>query len=310
MGNSAQHPTTDQVKAIIKQFAGQANTLVIPRVFIDFTGDHLAALLLSQILYWSDRTSDPDGWFYKTADEWEVELGMSGYQVKRAATALNKLGIETTLHKVKGAPRTHYRVDMPKFTHLFLQFLENQGTRKSTNYKMENQETAKSIDFQETAKTYKEHRLPETTDREGVVKNSKPLDELSHALFDLCLVDPDLAPPPVLAQLRKTYKSLRGKEVTQGDIRERFAAYWYSDDNWMARKAREAGRNPEPPTPEQVLTEWTKAMAWKPAKSPPKARQVSDLPTITAVSETKRVASPEDRRRIMEETRAKAQTGK
>ncbi len=153
-----------QVKALIKQFAGQAGTLVIPRVFIDFTGDHLAALLLSQILYWSDRTDSPDGWFYKTADEWEAELGMSAYQVKRAAALLAPLGIECKVKKVKLTPKSHYRVDMQRFTDLFMQFLENQETSKSKNYKLENQETSKSMESEETQKSYKEHRLhAETT---------------------------------------------------------------------------------------------------------------------------------------------------
>lgn len=171
MGNSAPRPTTDQVKAMIKQFTGQSNTLVIPRVFIDFTGDHLAALLLSQILYWSDRTTDPDGWFYKTAEEWHAELGMSTYQVKRAAAALATLGISTKLRKVLGAPRMHYRVDMPQFTDLFLKFLENQETGKSTSLKIKKVENgfsrnSKNMDYEETSKS-SIHRLPETTSREG-----------------------------------------------------------------------------------------------------------------------------------------------
>lgn len=168
--NSAQRPSYQQVKAMIKQFTGQANTLVIPRVFIDFTGDHLAALLLSQILYWSDKTDDIDGWFYKTADEWQDELGMSNYQVKRAAALLEQFGIETRVRKVSKTPKMHYRIDMSLFTDLFFKFLESKETSKSRNYVVENQETSKSMEVQETSKSYKEHRLPETTDREGGAK--------------------------------------------------------------------------------------------------------------------------------------------
>lgn len=42
----------------------------------------------------------------------------------------------------------------------------------------------------------------------------------------------------------------------------------------------------------------------------PANRQPADLPTITAATDSKRVTSPEERRRIMEETRAKVQAGK
>lgn len=172
-------------------------------------------------------------------------------------------------------------------------------------------ESVHTVNVKRSPHEQEEELKKKNIERVGVAtKVAKPLDELSHALFDLCLVDPDLAPPPVLSQLRKTYKSLRDKEVTQGDIRERFAAYWYSDDNWMARKAREAGRNPEPPTPEQVLKEWARAMAWKPAKSTPTNRQPADLPTITAEQTAKRATTGDAARRIMEETRAKVQAGK
>lgn len=35
------------------------------------------ALFLSQAIYWSKRTSNEDGWFYKTVDEWESETGLT-----------------------------------------------------------------------------------------------------------------------------------------------------------------------------------------------------------------------------------------
>ena len=35
------------------------------------------------MLYWTDRTTDPDGWFYKIYHDWEEELRFSYYQVQR-----------------------------------------------------------------------------------------------------------------------------------------------------------------------------------------------------------------------------------
>ncbi len=154
--------TYQQIKILIKQFTGQANTLTIPRVFIDLTGDHIAALLLSQILYWQDRTEDDDGWFYKTGDEWEQELGLTYAQVKRASRQLEKFGVETKLRKVRGAPRTHYRVNYAYFVDLILKFLENQESRKSTKLKVDFQESRKSMDIKETSKSL---MVTETTQR-------------------------------------------------------------------------------------------------------------------------------------------------
>ena len=103
------------VYALIARVAGQANVLTIPRLFIDWTGDHISALLLSQIIYWSSRTTDAEGWFYKSAKEWEEELGISDYQLTRATKKLASAGVVTKLRKVRGAPTLHYRLNQNVF---------------------------------------------------------------------------------------------------------------------------------------------------------------------------------------------------
>ena len=104
-----------QVYALITQVVGQANILTIPRLFIDWTGDHITALFLSQVIYWSSRTDDRDGWFYKSAKEWQEELSISDYQLARATKKLAVAGLKTKLRKVMGAPTLHYRVDQEEF---------------------------------------------------------------------------------------------------------------------------------------------------------------------------------------------------
>lgn len=142
---------TATIRALLRQFTGQENTLVVPRAFIKLTGDHVAALILNQVLYWSDRTTDPDGWFYKTAEEWEEELCISRFQLDRSRKVLTPLGLRTELRKVGGAPKVHYRLDFECFVErlqAFLQELDFQETSKSKSpilKKPENQETRKSI---------------------------------------------------------------------------------------------------------------------------------------------------------------------
>ena len=130
--------TRDAVVAVFAKFVGQQNTLVLPRALIDLCeGDHIAALLLSQILYWSERTRDPDGWFAKSAPEWERELGLSKYQVSRLIQGskrtnqrvglLNKLGVEKKVAKSRfhqGQPVAHYRVDWEIIQHAIYQTLD------------------------------------------------------------------------------------------------------------------------------------------------------------------------------------------
>ncbi len=104
-------------------------TLVLcPTVFVRLLGgDHKAAIFLSQILYWSDRTKDKDGWFYKSYADWQLETGLSESQIRRivngdarvkaAQITLRDLGVETKLQKVKrtGAPTLHYRINQMQF---------------------------------------------------------------------------------------------------------------------------------------------------------------------------------------------------
>lgn len=71
------------------------------------------ALMLAQLMYWSDRTTDPDGWIWKRRDDWERELGMSRRQQETARSHLHDLGVVE--ERVRGVPpRLEYRIDWAK----------------------------------------------------------------------------------------------------------------------------------------------------------------------------------------------------
>jgi hypothetical protein len=157
--------TRANVRTLIKQFTGQENMLAIPRVFIKFTGDTNSALMLSQILYWSERTDNPDGWFYKSVREWEDETCLSRYQQQRALAVLKPLGVEVKKKRAKGAPTLHYRINDEVFSPAFLKFLENEETRKSDlreTDKSEMRETRKSPIPKTISKTTQETTIPQT----------------------------------------------------------------------------------------------------------------------------------------------------
>lgn len=85
--------------------------------FVRLTGSVAAGLLLSQILYWSRRTSDPDGWFYKTADDWDEEIGLSRTELELSRKRLTQLGIVD--EKRKGVPaRLYYRLNEEELVRL------------------------------------------------------------------------------------------------------------------------------------------------------------------------------------------------
>lgn len=120
-----------QVYNLIRQFSGQANTLTIPRPFITMTGSLEAALLLSQIMYWSDRSTMKDGWFAKTYIEWGEELTLTQYQVSKAVKALADFGVETKIKKFKDVPTLHYRINPSVFINRVMKFFDNPGDIKN-----------------------------------------------------------------------------------------------------------------------------------------------------------------------------------
>lgn len=81
--------------------------------FKRITGSTNAALLLSQAFYWSKRTNDPEGWFYKTRIEWMEETGLTEDELDGAREKCKKSGVIE--EKLRGVPATlYYRVVKPK----------------------------------------------------------------------------------------------------------------------------------------------------------------------------------------------------
>lgn len=56
------------------------------------TGSTTATLLLCQLIYWTGKQADPDGWIYKTSDDIEEETGLSYDEQVTARKQLVKNG--------------------------------------------------------------------------------------------------------------------------------------------------------------------------------------------------------------------------
>lgn len=83
--------------------------IAFQRAFVSFGAGITGALMLSQALYWSKRTDDEDGWFYKTMEDWEAETGMTRSEQESARKRLVKAGVLE--EKRQGVPcRLFYRV--------------------------------------------------------------------------------------------------------------------------------------------------------------------------------------------------------
>lgn len=102
------------------------------------TGDHVAAQMLTRLLYWTPRSQS--GWVYKSWRDWEAECGLTRAQIKRVHTQglLEAVGVERQLMKACGAPTVHYRLDVGR---LFAAIADCLGVAVET---IEGAETAQS----------------------------------------------------------------------------------------------------------------------------------------------------------------------
>lgn len=56
-------------------------------------GSVKATVFLCQLFYWKGKGSDPDGWIYKTAGEWQEETGLSYDEQRGARKTLTQAGL-------------------------------------------------------------------------------------------------------------------------------------------------------------------------------------------------------------------------
>lgn len=68
------------------------------------------ALMLSQLVYWSKRSNDPDLWIYKTHAQWTEETGLTRREQEFARKTLKELGFITEIKK--GVPcKIYFKVE-------------------------------------------------------------------------------------------------------------------------------------------------------------------------------------------------------
>lgn len=122
------------------------------RAFADAAGGVVPGLFLSQVWYWALRTTDREGWFYKTTGEWTEETGLTRSELETARQRLQTLEILTTERRgLKG--RLHYKLNTRKLYELLSVFgkpenrkPENRAIPESENLQTEMPKTCKQTD--------------------------------------------------------------------------------------------------------------------------------------------------------------------
>lgn len=278
MSDTTQLSNWKTIVAFIRSIAGQSNVLTVPRLFLDLTGDLSLAVMLSQLIYWSERTSRPDGFIFKSSADWYKEVGASDHAVRKFKTLPY---IETRLLKANGSPTTHYRVNFElllQALNLCLdtdqsaspdEFVDNDESigciqqnhsLKTTKPFVENNETLTEITTKTTTEITTLKGPPQKNSKMTPPARPKPLQD-----HTIPARDPD--PPPDYqsflgelslltgfdislrshaSRLGRTASQLLQAGYTVQDLKN-FFAYWKEKD-WRWKKDRQL------PSPEDVLT--------------------------------------------------------
>ena len=121
-------------KSLISQFSNLNNFVAVNTILIDITDDLTTALFLNQVIYWSERTTSEDEYFYKKAEDWYKEIRITKRKLERVVKELKELNlIETKVKKVNGVPTSHYKVNFEKLEELILKQIEKNKEEESEN---------------------------------------------------------------------------------------------------------------------------------------------------------------------------------
>lgn len=119
--------------------------------FAKIAGSVTAGLLLSQLHYWSDKGHDPEGWIYKTVEDFERETTLTRFEQEGARKRLKQLKVCEI--KLRGVPATlHYRIDWTVLGDLLssLRKTSKLDCGKPANWIAENQQTNTEITSETT----------------------------------------------------------------------------------------------------------------------------------------------------------------
>jgi hypothetical protein len=187
------------------------------RVFVTLTGSVKAAILLSQAMYWQKRAKQADGWWYKTAEEWQEETGLTRHELDTARRDCEKY-LKTDL---RDAPaRMYWRVDEDELSSsLFaekrqtgLPESDKQVSPKATNINR-NAETTTEINYkgEKSPSILKTDELPLEWQIVGNVENITGIDETHSERMDFANILAMGTPDPTQAyQIAMAFQDERG----------------------------------------------------------------------------------------------------
>lgn len=190
-----------EVFNLISSFTGHNANYVVPKEFMRMLKDSNSALILSQLVYWTGRQADPDGWIYKSYADWESEIFLSKKSVMIAVKRLKKIDVvETQVRKVRldngmlGDTCVHYQVNQKKLADLILNQLKSLGSAQRElpempkgNFQECPKGTSLSINTKITNKNY-DNVLAPTPSGPELIQDKKKKSSSSFSESDLILI--------------------------------------------------------------------------------------------------------------------------
>lgn len=142
------------IQALLKQ------PIAFHRVFVSIAGGACPGIFLSQAWYWSQRTENPEGWFFKTQDDWEAETGLTRREQETARNQLKRIGI--LREQRRGVPaKMWYCLNLDELQTRLYESAKLECTKR-TNKSVQNVQTISEITAETTAEK-KEGRTAQLT---------------------------------------------------------------------------------------------------------------------------------------------------
>lgn len=210
---------TFQINDIVKHFVGQSNTMTVPAIFKKWLGSYNNAILFSQIIYWSSRTTDENGWFYKSYKEWETEIYLTKREAEYAVDQLENLGlIKTKIAKINGTPTKHFLLLEGEFHRLFTEFLKTEQSLQVVENKVCNGKQQNVVlENDETSLSYSSQNSPTYIEKEDIRAREESTEGAKASLRD---TKPTAAPTAELSPKILNFPSLVGQKLSTEKLNE------------------------------------------------------------------------------------------
>lgn len=213
-----------QILSILSSFTGHENVIAVPKVLVDLTGDWGLAAMLNQLIYWSDKSQRADGYVYRSAKDWEDELAVSEYTVRKFKQLPY---IKAKVLRANSAPTTHYKLDIELMIKM-IQDLNPVQPELPICRNQRNDSSKSTIRSGEINETLTEITTEITTDT--ISPHQAMIVELS------AITGMDIKIKSNAGRLGKTSKELLSAGYTAEDLK-RFQAIW--KDDWRSKDGRE-----------------------------------------------------------------------